>query len=407
MKDLYSFDTNVQSAMETYQEVRSSYDRFFTRLGIHFLAAEASSGDMGGDTSHEYHAVSGSGEDRVVSCPSCGYSANEEVAESAPAPARMSPDTGRNIQVWRGISKDRRTLVNAWYSPDASSSQASEVSSHAIKRILPELDSSIEDATPYWREALGACRLGKAEATLVNLVDYRVGHLVDALERPDAGTLSLMFPGGNTHELPPHLRAVTSSSSAPVDLLKIQPGHPCPKCRGGRLHVQTTLELGHTFHLGTRYSEPLGAVVAGPESRVHIQMGCYGIGLTRVMGALADSCSDEKGLLWPLEVAPYGLAILAEQQLVGEAVALYDVVSTLVCGGVHLDAVVDERPKSLVWKMKDADLIGYPIVVILGRAWTKGLGCEVQCRKLGIQTHVLPADLPSYISSLVGRLLSV
>jgi prolyl-tRNA synthetase len=422
MKDLYSFDQNVESAFETYEEVQSSYSRFFSRLGIPFLAAKASSGDMGGDLSHEYHTVSNFGEDRVVSCDSCGYTVNEEIAESA-APSQLDSQgagTGATVRVWRGISKDRRTLVNGWYPSDGGSTP--EVSTHAIRRVVLDLDSSIEDAAEFWAEALEAAHLGKAEVALVNLVDYRLRHIAESLERPGHEASSLMFPSQAPYTSPTHQRTVTTfSNSVPIDLLRIQTGDACPKCKVPHLQVQTTLELGHTFYLGTRYSEPLGATVASPlrdikaekfcQTKVPIEMGCYGIGLTRVMGALADGFSDEKGLMWPLEVAPYGVAILPDQQLIREAESLYGVISSIqYCGGggatAQLDAVVDDRSESMVWKMKDADLIGYPILVILGRAWRQGLGCEVQCRKLGTRENVLVPDLPAYLQGLLGRLVA-
>jgi prolyl-tRNA synthetase len=424
MKDLYSFDRSVESAIQTYQEVRLSYDRFFSRLGIPFLAAEASSGDIGGDMSHEYHAISNFGEDRVIDCQNCGYIVNEEMAEPA-SPSQSGSQSGSletrastsAVRVWRGISKDRRTLVMAWY--PSGSSQTSEVSIHAVRRIVPDLDSSIEDATAYWREALEACQSAKGEeqVRLVNLVDFRVRHIAASLETPDHEALSLMFPGQGIHKLPPYRRAVrTSFNSHPIDLLKIQTGDMCPKCRAPHLRVQTTLELGHTFYLGTRYSDPLGAAVTIPshdmksQTMAPVQMGCYGIGLTRVMGALADRFADENGLIWPLEVAPYGVAILLDRQLVGEAESLCGLISSLTyrTGGgaiAQLDVAVDDRPESMVWKMKDADLIGYPILVILGRAWRQGLGCEIQCRKLRTKENVQLADLPGYLQELLRKLV--
>jgi len=422
MKDLYSFDQNVQSALETYEEVRLSYNRFFSRLGIPFLVAEASSGDIGGDLSHEYHAISDFGEDRVVRCQSCGYTANEEIAESV-APPRLessAPGTSATARVWRGISKDRRTLVNAWYPSDSSS--PAEVSTHAIRSMVPDLDSGIEDATAYWEEALEAAYEAEAEVRLVNLVDYRVRHTAESLNAPNDETLSQIIPCHGPYMSLIHQRTVTVDfNSAPLDLLRIQTGDVCPKCEAPRLKVQTTLELGHAFYLGTRYSEPLGAVVSDPShggenpspappTKVAIQMGCYGIGLTRVMGALADRLSDERGLIWPVEVAPYGVAILTDNHLVREAESLYRLISSIryeagSSATAQLDALIDDRQKSMVWKMKDADLIGYPILVILGRSWKQGLGCEVQCRKLGKTDNVMPADLPVYLQGLLKKLV--
>ncbi|MBE3042058.1 hypothetical protein IMZ48_05645 [Candidatus Bathyarchaeota archaeon] len=174
--------------------------------------------------------------------------------------------------------------------------------------------------------------------------------------------------------------------------------------------------MGHTFHLGDRYSAAMKAMVTmppAPGSRdtgrtSPMQMGCYGVGITRMMGAVADSLADGKGLMWPLSIAPYEVAIVPDKSLVEEALPVYDLVAgmTREQGGssAPVDVILDDRAESIPWKLKDADLTGYPILVVMGRAWKQGRGCEVQCRSLDLKETVALEELPAFIATLFGKL---
>lgn len=161
MKDLYTFDYSIPSALETYHQVREAYTRIFDELKLPYLVADADSGNMGGNLSHEFHFPTPNGEDNVISCTSCGYVANEELAESAlDVPKdRSSAADGASISqsdikplVWRGISRDRQTLINVWFSADPSQSDPPEINLHALKSAMPDFDASVEDPLPFWTE---------------------------------------------------------------------------------------------------------------------------------------------------------------------------------------------------------------------------------------------------------------
>ncbi|CRK06803.1 hypothetical protein BN1723_008937 [Verticillium longisporum] len=195
------------------------------------------------------------------------------------------------------------------------------------------------------------------------------------------------------------------------------PQHHCPECEAGTLEAKEALEVGHTFHLGTRYSEPLGARIALPttsqggsqsadtsaaRATTHIQMGCHGIGVSRLIGAVAEHFADPVGLQWPRAISPYEVEIVFADGLEAQAVQIYDDV-------VHglsdtTDVLLDDRPVSLPWKLKDADLAGYPIVVVLGQVWKKTGNVELQCRRLGIKESVQPSDILQRISDLLRQL---
>jgi len=415
MKDLYTFDLDLPSAIETYRRVGEAYVQFFSNLNIPFLVAEASCGDMGGSMSHEYHMPSHLGEDVIINCRKCGYSANEEVAETAISPG-STPVSGTSVAVWRGVSKDRSVLVNAWYM--SSDKMTSPISIHAVKASVPDIDTSIEDATPIWVETLSGGAWENSPPSplkLVNLIDFRVADLVDAIRRGH-GPVPTMFPPGtfSTCDIPQSF-VEKSSLGGPLNLVRIQNGDPCPRCETGTVEVVKSLELGHTFHLGTRYSDPMAARVAVPSTQRDtsavdsrsMQMGCFGVGVTRIIGAIAEGFSDEKGLVWPLRIAPYQVIIVPDSDLLEAAEQVYDSITDMrpvVSTGGPVDALLDDRSESMPWKLKDADLTGYPVVIVLGRAWRESGACEVQCRRLSVREIVAREELPQYIHDLLNRL---
>ncbi|KAH8199916.1 hypothetical protein TruAng_005912 [Truncatella angustata] len=387
MKDLYTFDADVESALQTYDEVRAAYDRLFDELKLPYLVAEASSGDIGGDLSHEYHLPSSVGEDNVMSCDTCSYVANEELAIAKP----RSPDDGTLVKrTWYGITKDRTTLVAVDFATP-SGSTGSPVNTHAIKAIVPDLDPSIDDARAWYHSSREG---GNGIQKTICLVDqsYRLGE--KEADIPAEG--------------PTEIIARHPESGEPLSLLRIQDGDSCAQCASGKLKVQKAVELGHTFHLGTRYSEPLNAKVRLRENViVPMQMGCHGIGVSRIIGAVADHLADTKGLNWPRAIAPYEVVVIPGRNTKDEDV---DLVYDQLQGRKEpetsqpLDVVLDDRSESFAWKMNDADAVGYPVIVLLGRRWDGERMCEVQCRRLSVKENVPFDELPVYISKLLSQL---
>ncbi|KAK3984285.1 hypothetical protein QBC44DRAFT_18278 [Cladorrhinum sp. PSN332] len=399
MKDLYTFDSSVKSALETYTEVREAYCEIFAEMKLPVLAAKASSGDMGGNLSHEYHLPTHLGEDRVISCDSCDYVANEEVAESV-ATDEFLP--GMDTKVWRGITKDRTKLVNVWYPAQTRLAGGGEVREHVesdinlaeVKSVVPELDAGVEDAGLLWSASTAA---GIA-VELINVVDHRLNATVS---------------DGRLRAAPVGVRDVSVvnkkiDGQTPLNLLRIQSSDNCPQCKSGHLKAEKAIELGHTFFLGTRYSEPLGAVTStrAAGQTAHMQMGCYGIGISRIMGAVAEHLADNKGLNWPVAIAPFSCVIIGGKDATEEDMAeVYrHILSAASAETKHVDPVLDDRQKPLPWKLTDADLIGYPIIVLLGREWLASRRVEVQSRRVGFKEVVGLANLPALISRLHAEL---
>ncbi|EFQ29205.1 prolyl-tRNA synthetase [Colletotrichum graminicola M1.001] len=431
MKDLYTFDASAEAALETYNKVQSAYAGVFNALKLPVLVARASSGDMGGDLSHEYHLPTTIGEDTVVTCSKCDYTVNAEVAETRAVEhgQHSNGNTGPEgpatppAKVWRGISRDRLTLVNAWYpgqlqqGTNLSEMGPCDVSIPVIKSVIPDLDASIDDVVSLWRSALAVSLTSEKAPTsrprIINVVDSRLLNTIEGVLRDEHRVWPLS--GSGMAKAEGQSTTITKNRNGQLlNLLTVRSGDGCPNCDGGVLRVQEALEVGHTFHLGTRYSEPLGAVISVPEDNGRsgtsekttlMQMGCHGIGVSRLIGAVVEHLADSKGLQWPRVIAPYEAVVISVTDLDKEAVKVYDEITAYSKDFDAVDAVLDDRSVSLAWKLKDADLVGYPVLIVLGKVWKKQTGiCEVQCRRLGIKETVPLANLHRRVSELLKQL---
>lgn len=367
MKDLYTFDSTVEAGLETYKSVREAYKNLFDELKLPYLVADADSGNMGGKLSHEYHFVSPKGEDNVWSCSSCAYVANEELVE------KKTPDIPPNNNTpltFTGISVDRKT---------------------AVAITLPRPADLAPTASPTWDQIGTYANLHALKKATPDSIELDTGI--------ESHTLATLLPKTTSSIT---ITDRTLSQTSTHDLTPTLPGAACPHCATGTLDSQKAIEVGHTFHLGTRYSEPLKAYVSVPSSAketewVPMQMGCHGIGVSRLMAAIASLLADAKGLQWPRAVAPFEVAVLvgpgAEE---GQGEEVYDVLAG--------DVVLDDRAKSLGWKLKDADLIGYPVVVVMGRGWKERGVLEMQCRRLGVKKDVQFSEVKREVEALLEQL---
>ncbi|KAL6833103.1 hypothetical protein J3E69DRAFT_322966 [Trichoderma sp. SZMC 28015] len=402
MKDLYTFDLTVENAVETYRDVAAAYSAFFADLKLPILVAEASSGDMGGEHSHEYHLSHAIGEDTVASCNSCGYTANDEVA-AARSPGQLADViSSSSFGIWRGITDDRKTLVNVWYPRLGNSPSGDVYNIHAVKSVVPELDTSVSDAVSFWKEAIQQADGHNGELQLLNVIDSRLATAFEDLH----GDLPL-FPADLAGDQIQQSSISQTTDGGDLNLLRIIDGDGCPRCDAGKLEIHRALELGHTFLLGTRYSEPLEASVALPQTpgvQVPVQMGCFGIGVSRILGAVAEQMADDKGLNWPRAIAPFEVVMIPTSGVNEQALEFYDTLANHEGAGAGLDIVLDDRKEAFGWKMQDADMTGYPVVIVLGKAWRENGVCEVQCRRLSVKENVKAEDVPQYLTALLERL---
>lgn len=410
MKDLYTFDETEAAALETYADVQVAYRALFDELGLPYLVAEAASGNMGGRLSHEYLYPSPNGEDTILSCTSCSYTANSEVAVPRPSPPSQLQPSSSEIGLHHSITLDRKTLVNTYFLRTSKNAlgtiEPNEINLHRIKDLVPDLDPSVlhpldlfyANFTPY-----PAPEEDQKHSQIINLFD-------SALPYPLAES---SFSNHTDHRSYSSFIAdkripTTSISTYPatgsgLTLLKSRIDDSCPRCEEGHLKTTTAIELGHTFHLGTRYTVPLNAMVStAGQTRVPMQQGCHGLGVSRMIAAIAEGHRDSKGLGWPAVVAPFEVCIITHfSERPDDVDTIYD---SLTAGSAR-DVVVDDRERELVWKMKDADLVGYPVFLVLGREWkTDGL-IEVQSRRAGVQSlSVKPEDLTRVVDELLETL---
>jgi prolyl-tRNA synthetase len=373
MKDLYTFDSTPEAALETYESVRGAYTAIFDALKLPYLIADADSGNMGGKLSHEYHFVSPKGEDNVWSCDTCTYIANEELVTKRPAEVDESDDTFPLL--FRGISTDRSTEICIY---------------------VPRTDTISPEDEPGWDQVTSHVNLHAVKRALPSSITLDTGieaHTLSSLlsSSPPTKSISIIDPSLELDDEDP-----ATSISSPEDLTPTLPSSACPRCTQGKLQTQKAIEIAHTFHLGTRYSQPLGAVVSLPDgaSRTPMHMGCHGIGISRLIGSIASLLSSPTGLNWPRAIAPWEVVVVCNHSTEGESV--YDVLQQ-----AGVDVVLDDRGgRGLGWKLKDADLIGYPVVVVVGRGWENGL-VEVQCGRKEVKKEVKVEE----VKEVVGELL--
>lgn len=408
MKDLYTFDATEKAALETYQDVQEAYKALFDELKLPYLIAEADSGSMGGSLSHEYLYPSTTGEDTIIQCSDCNYTANVETASpKIPEHDPAFRPTREQIAVHHSITTDRKTLINTYYLA-SSSGPSNPINLAQLASLIPDLDPSTPNALELFEQHFTAFdpdrvitkknKESSVHSQILNIFDAGLPSVLSEASFSNHTDLPSAPSFISDKRIPTTSISRHPTTGNPLRLLRVRSGDSCPKCHSGTVSAVPAIELAHTFHLGTRYTEPLNAVVNLPDgTRAPMQQGCHGIGVSRMIAAIAEGWRDDQGLNWPRVVAPWEVAIIChpEEERVREAERVYDILAGT--DGVNgearsgqLDVVLDDREKSLVWKMNDADMVGFPILCVLGKSWNRGEGpgVEVQCRRKGIKSVV-------------------
>ena len=375
MKDSYSLDTDEGGLDLAFQKHFEAYRKIFSRCGIDTIAVQASSGSMGGNESIEFMVKSDAGEDWIASCGTCGYAANVEKAMSELEPVADEPGGGapekfptpgvrtiEDLERMEGGARADRQIKTLVYVLDGETVLVLLRGDHPLSEQKLMDGTGARDVRPAGDEEIRAA-LGASAGSLgaVGVSGPRI-FADPALQRRRN-----MVTGANEDGF--HLRGVDLARDLAVtgwiDLREVQAGEACAEC-GSALSVDKSIEVGHIFKLGTKYSESLGATVldASQKSRP-IVMGSYGIGVERTLAAVAERCHDDSGLVWPVPVAPFEVVItVLNPKKVGPseaATALYD---ALV--GEGIEALLDDRDERPGVKFNDADLIGIPYRITVG-----------------------------------------
>lgn len=405
MKDAYSFSANTEQLGKIYDQMYNAYCRIFSRCGLEYLPVEAESGPIGGDASHEFMIPAENGEDEIIRCASCNYAANLERAETgrtapnivsaADAPPLEKVDTpgATSIeQVAKMLGAEPEQLVKTLiYVADGEPVGVllrgdHEANEGKIRRALDASD--VELADPQTIEKVTGAPVGFAGPVGLKcsiIADHDVPQVVSAIT------------GANAADA--HYKHVTIGRDYEIkttyDLRNAAPGDACPRCQAtdqAGLEIVCGIEVGHVFKLGTKYSEALDATFVDEKEKSHpIIMGCYGIGVNRIIAGLAETCHDENGLIWPLAVAPYSVEVIplnvTDAEVMDVANKYYE---ELTAAGV--DVLFDDRDQRPGFKFKDADLIGIPLRVVIGGKGLKNGEVELKWRTDDGPTKVPVAD---------------
>ncbi|MFN7065226.1 MAG: proline--tRNA ligase [Aquificaceae bacterium] len=390
MKDAYSFDTDEMSAMTSYENIKSAYDRIFKKLRLKTLMVEASVGTIGGISSHESVVLTDYGEARVAYCEACGYSANaeivklskpsEEAEETLPMQKLPTPgtDTIEKLSSYLGVPP-RRIIKAMLYMVDGEPIMFlirgdRNVDENKVEALLGTDnlrladEEEIEKLLKTKKGFVGPFNLPPNIKVYWDNSTYGIKNAVIALNEPD-----YHYVGANPGR--------DFSYGEFVDVCQVEEGDQCPKC-GSPLKISKGLELGHIFLLGKRYSEPMRAYYTDPQGQERpIIMGCYGIGVSRCISALVEQYHDDKGIKWPVPVAPFELDIICvnisdkEQKSVAEKI--------YILAQEHgIETIYDDREESPGFKFADADLCGFPYRIVVGKKVKEGR-VEIQNRHTG------------------------
>ena len=417
MKDAYSFDRDVEGMQKSYEIMYDAYTRIFQRFGLEFRAVAADNGAIGGSGSHEFHVIADTGEDALVYCPTSDYAANMEAAEalptqtSRPAAAAVLTKTAtpgkakcedvaqllniplettvKSIVLAVDAEKDSGKAAQIWLlllrgDHELNEVKAGKIAGMANYRFATEAEIVEHFGTkPGYLGPIGTQKPVNivADRTVANMADFVCG----------ANEADFHFTGANWgRDLP---------EPAVADLRNVVAGDPSPDGKGV-LAIQRGIEVGHVFQLGTRYSDDMKATFLDVNGKPQLlQMGCYGIGVTRILGAAIEQNFDDKGIIWPTSIAPFEVVICPmgmdrSEAVRTEAESLYD---ALLAVGV--DVILDDRGERPGAMFADWELIGVPHRVVIGDRGLKEGKLEYLGRRDTEASNVPVAEMLAFIQA--------
>jgi prolyl-tRNA synthetase len=414
MKDAYSIDADLAQLNQSYNAMYEAYCRIFDRCGLPYVIVEAESGPIGGDSSHEFTVPCATGEDRVIQCPSCGYAANQERAEAgAPKTINATSPTAGAPPYQAVSTPNKRTIreVCQFVGVDESTSAKLLVYLADGKPVAALLRGDHELNEAKLRRVIGSTAIAPADAaTIEKTTGAPMGFLGPvAIKIPlvidhAIAAMPTVVVGGNALDV--HLKGVVPGRDFPLnrvhDLRNAEAGDACPRC-GAALEIKSGLEIGHVFKLGTKYSQSMGASYLDEKGKeVLFIMGCYGIGINRIVAAAIEAGHDENGIIWPLSLAPYHVEVIPLQvQNAAVIEQLLALENSLSAAG--LDVLVDDRDQRPGFKFKDADLIGIPLRVVVGERGLKDGTVEIKWRAQSEAKLIPAASAPDRILAEIGE----
>lgn len=375
MKDLYSFDKDEAGLEESYQKMYAAYSNIFSRCGLQFRPVEADSGAIGGNVTHEFMVLAENGEAEIVYCNDCDYAANIEISPCNPPINDAVEEMKKLEKVHTPNARTIEEITNFLnITPQECIKTLFYQADDQVIAVLIRGDRSIneikvQNVHPCYNLQLAS------EEKIRQITGSNPGYVgpVDSLNIPIYADLEIknlknIVCGANEESY--HYINVNPEKDFKVngyfDLRFVEPGEPCPKCNS-TLHLARGIEVGQVFKLGTKYSEALNAKFLDENGQEKLfVMGCYGIGVTRTMAACVEQNYDENGIIWPKSIAPYQVIIIPistkDQDHMKISEMLYEKLLNL-----GVEVVLDDRNERAGVKFKDADLIGFPIRLTIGK----------------------------------------
>ena len=393
MKDLYSFDKDVEGMNESYRKMSVAYTNIFTRCGLDFRAVEADSGAIGGGHSEEFTVLAPEGESRIACCDACSYAASDEKAalrpmdapDEAALPLEKVATPGTHtialLAEYLKIPIEKTIKAVAYQAEDDTLILAFLRGDHEVNEIklmnavsgARELRMADEDAI----RAVGGCPgfmspIGIAKGTHI-VVDETAMRMHNAVSGANEADFHYM-----------NVNPKRDFGDVTVaDIRLVAEGDACPVCENGHLHIGRGIEAGQIFALGTKYSEAMGATFLDETGKAQpMQMGCYGIGVGRTMAAAIEQNHDESGIIWPRAIAPYEVVVVAVNAKDNAQLAYAEEVYEEL-RAAEIDVLLDDRRERAGVKFNDCDLIGYPVRIAIGPKTIENGSIEVKIRRTG------------------------
>jgi len=418
MKDAYSFDTDEKRADESYQKMIEAYTSIFARCGLKFKAVEAETGLIGGTFSHEFMVLASTGEETIVTCTHCSYAANIEKAEfQRKVKSSQTRDEANQKPIQKALTPEKRTVEEVTQFLNVSPQDL-------VKTLIFESDKGCvaalvrgdhEISEKKLKTIWGAETLQLASEETVEEITHApkgfagpIGLSVPILADLDIQEMVNFVTGANEKDA--HLIQVNTGRdfhvSQFVDIRKFAPGDFCPLC-GEETRMDKGIEVGHTFKLGTKYSQTMGATFLDDQGREkEIVMGCYGIGVGRTVAAAIEQCYDQNGIIFPMPIAPFQVLLLPVNikiEMLREIAENY--YQTLSENGIEV--LYDDREETPGVKFKDADLIGIPLRLTLGEKNLKKGLVEIKKRKTGEVLLVKKEEALSRVKELIDQEMKI
>jgi prolyl-tRNA synthetase len=413
MKDAYSFDESDDAASVSYKRMYEAYKRIFTRCGLSYRAVQADSGAIGGSFSHEFMVLADTGEDTIVVCKDCEYASNMEkavvklvdngqkhaleVMEKIETPGKRKVDAVCDFLSIEPTQLVKTLVFKADGNPVAVLVRGDrEVEEVKLKNLLGVADVEMADDKEVF-DATGVPTgyLGPVGIAIRTVADQEVAAMQN------------FYVGGNEKNF--HLKNVNFERDfqveAVADLRQITTSDPCPEC-GGKLDTTEGIEVGHVFKLGTGYSESMNATFQDKDGKEkHFVMGCYGIGVSRIVAAAIEQNHDDKGIIFPVPLAPYTVIIVNlgvnDEQINAAAETLYEDLQK-----AGLEVLIDDRDERPGFKFKDADLLGIPYRVTVGKSFVNNGTLEIKHRKDGTIQELTPEETVKSLKTTILAELS-